>query len=70
LKLATDNNGTKYNGLIFSFKTDVNIPNAGANWWFDIFDIEKPFIGPSTTIPAIPCEGEIYAVVCAMTGTY
>ena len=70
LRPATNNDGTKYDGKIFAFKTDVNVPNAGEEWWNTIFDVEKAFVGPSSTIPAIPCEGEIYAVVCAKTGTY
>lgn len=69
-KNAIDNNGTKYNGVIFSLKTDVNIANAGNEWWEDVFDIYEPFVGPSSTVPSIPCVGEIYVVVSALTSTY
>lgn len=69
-KNATVNAGTQYNGLIFSLKTDINVPNAGDNWWEEVFDVYSPFIGPNATTPAIPCVGEVYVVLSALTSTY
>lgn len=67
---ATSNDGTKYNGLTFSLKTDVNAPNAGAYWQEELFGITENFVGPTSTNPRIPIIGEIYVVVTSITSTY
>jgi len=67
---ATENNDTKYNGRVFTIKSDFNEANAGTTWVKDILDIDGPFVGPSTTIAPIPYVGEIYVVLGYITSSY
>lgn len=75
---AVDNNGTKYaideegtSSVTFVLKSDVNAPNAGGDKWYQtLFGIEKAFVGPTSSVPAMPYVGEIYVSVCNKTSSY
>ncbi|HOE06925.1 MAG TPA: hypothetical protein PLQ99_04450 [Bacilli bacterium] len=69
-KKAVDNNGTKYNGKIFSLKSDVNEANAGSEWYNAMFNIPTAFVGPTEANPSILVTGELYVVLGYTTGTY
>ncbi len=69
-KEAVDNNGTKYNGKIFSLKSDTNEVNAGSEWYNTMFSIPTAFVGPSETVPSILVTGDLYVVLGYTTGTY
>ncbi|MFA7011164.1 MAG: immunoglobulin-like domain-containing protein, partial [Bacilli bacterium] len=69
-KEAVDNNGTKYNGKIFSLKSDTNEANAGSEWYNTMFSIPTAFVGPSETVPAILVTGDLYVVLGYTTSTY
>ena len=68
---AADNNGTKYNGKTLTLKSDVNAAIGGSATWFtDLFGIEGPFVGPSSTVPAKAYSGTLYLVITHTTGSY
>ena len=71
-KAAAVNDDTKYNGVIFSLKTDLNEPNAsGTDWYKSAFStITGPFVGPKAGSPYFGFVGEMYVVVCFYTSTY
>lgn len=67
---ATDNNGTKYNGKTFSFKSDVNEPNAGLSWGPKYLALPEAFVCPNSSNAARAVLGTIYGVVTHVTGSY
>ena len=67
---ATNNDGTKYNGKTFTFKTDVNTPNGGENWHMEYLALPQAFVCPNTTNASRAVLGTVYGVVTHVTGSY
>ena len=67
---ATTNDETKYEGKTFVVKSDINAASYGDDWYTELFDIEKPFVGPKSPQAAINYSGEIYVVLVFTTGSY
>ena len=74
-KDAAVNDDTKYNGIIFSLKSDTNELNTNGlvNWYSDanaFSTITGPFVAPKAGAPYHAFVGEMYVVVCFYTSTY
>ncbi len=60
----------KYDGTIYSLKSDVVGYTYGASWYTNIFGIPGAFVGPNASNSGVAITGEIYVAVCYRTSTY
>lgn len=63
-------NDAKFNGQIFSLKSDVVGYTWGDTWYTEIFGIAGPFVGPNSSNSGVAIVGEIYVSVAYRTSTY
>ncbi len=67
---ANDASAAKYDGTIYSLKSDVVSATWGENWYKECFGITNAFVGPNKTNSGVAITGEIYVAVAYRTGTY
>lgn len=63
-------NDAKFNGQIFSLKSDVVAHTYGNAWYTEVFGIAGPFVGPNSSNSGVAIVGEIYVSVAYRTSTY